>query len=99
MGIEHWKLDYSQKGSLIRFLKALCGFCLHSTTDNISYDGSIQSQLAWNGSIRTSPRSFYMSIVGNFTGQMSVLKRIAGLFTRLSSTNHGIVAGVDVSEW
>lgn len=101
--MDHWNLGYNQHGAHYRFLKALCGYCLHSTTDNISYDASIQSQLAWNGVLRSYPNTFYLSLVGNYITDsqtpFSLLRSVVDMLLIDGERDFGTIAGLDVSQW
>ena len=105
LNIEHWKLGYANNGSLLRLLKALFGFCLHSTTDNIAYDASVQSQLAWNAVHVAYTSTYYMSVVGNMDersksgGILAVVRSLVAVLLRDSGLKHDKIAGIDVSHW
>ena len=48
LDIDHWSLSRTTPGSLLKLLQACLGYCVHSNTDNISWDASIHGQLAWS---------------------------------------------------
>ena len=99
--MEHWRLSFRHEGSFLRLMKGLLGFCVHSTTDNIAYDSSLHSQLAWNAVLKWFPTSCYVSIVGKVSAQASsaVLDSLRSLLFRDSSSKFDTIAGVDVSKW
>ena len=105
LNIEHWKLGYTNKGSLLRLLKALLGFCVHSTTDNIAYDASVQSQLAWNAVHVAYKSTYYLSMVGNLdknsstSGMLAVVRSVVAFLLRDNGLKHDKISGIDVSHW
>eukprot|EP01036_Dinobryon_divergens_P022297 gene22297-30540_t len=92
-------------GSLLRLLKALFGFCLHSTTDNIAYDASVQSQLAWNAVHVAYKSTYYLSMVGNMDensstgGMLAVVRSLVAFLMRDNGLKHDKISGIDVSNW
>ncbi len=60
-----WRLGYDCEGSLKRLFHACLGYCLHSNTDNVAYDASIKSQLAWSEELQTFSDCHYFSVVGH----------------------------------
>ena len=42
----------------------LCGYGMHSATDNTAFDTTIHSNLVWNHALNTYPDTYYFSIVG-----------------------------------
>jgi hypothetical protein len=105
LNIEHWNLGYKNKGSLLRLLKALFGFCMHSTTDNIAYDASVQSQLAWNAVHVAYNSTYYLSMVGNMDensrkgGMLAVVRSLVAFLLRDNGLKHDKISGIDVSHW
>ena len=103
--IEHWKLGYGYNGSLLRLLKALFGVCVHSTTDNIAYDASVQSQLAWNVVYKAYKSTYYLSLVGKLdeksstSGIAAVFRSLVAVLLRDNGLKCDKISGIDVSHW
>jgi hypothetical protein len=105
LNIEHWKLGYGYNGSLLRLLKALFGVCVHSTTDNIAYDASVQSQLAWNVVHKAYKSTYYLSLVGKLdeksstSGVAAVFRSLVAVLLRDNGLKCDKISGIDVSHW
>lgn len=50
--------------SILLCILMLCGYGMHSATDNTAYDTTIHSNLVWNHALNTYPDTFYFNIVG-----------------------------------
>eukprot|EP01034_Spumella_vulgaris_P024532 gene24532-30888_t len=91
-----WGMDNSHRGSLLCLFHALLGFCIHSTTDNVSYDASVHAQRVWGSELVTFPSCYYVSVVGlgttlphinseNMTTCGRLLQYIGEIYLRLSA--------------
>lgn len=64
-GEAHWSLHWRNRGALMKLLAAMFGAGIHINADNIAFDASVQSQLLWQRCMIASPRTQYLSIMGN----------------------------------
>eukprot|EP01038_Epipyxis_sp_PR26KG_P011997 gene11997-16061_t len=63
-GLGHRNLSWDQQYSFWKLLKTFVGVSIHSNTDNLPYDVSIQSQLVWHQYLQIFPDTFYCNVVG-----------------------------------
>lgn len=105
--VEHWKLTRNDAGAFEKLLLSLLGYCLHSGTDNVAYDVTIQSQIEWAKTLRSFPSSHYISVVGKLeTAEVNSWRayELVGLAYRtatnlLRSEAPPRICGVDTSSW
>lgn len=84
---------------MLSLVQALLGHCFHSTTDNSSYDMTIQSQLAWSRSMQPLDSAFYLALAGTgFTQSPAVLRWVYSA-RRMLHRFPRAVAGVDTKWW
>lgn len=95
---EHWKLTWREPSALYKLVLSMLGFCLHSGTDNVAYDVTVRSQLAWAKELRTLPSTFYISVAGRLPQhKQSWLRSIKNWIVRSACPRW--LYGIDTSRW
>ena len=99
--LHYWRLRFDHPRAPKTLLKAMCGLCIHSSTDNAAYDMTLQSQLVWADYLRNIPGTFYASVVGTtYANTPSYLSYLAyhlrPLFLRAPPL---MTCGIDTSDW
>ena len=97
---DYWKLSRKHPNASTKLGMACLGMCIHSTTDNSSYDMTLQSQLAWARQLGELDSIYFLSIVGTACDSADKASSIA--FELRKSMLRKMpyeVAGVDTSDW
>jgi len=97
---EHWQIDRSCPGAVVKLVKALCGFAIHSSTDNSAYDMTLHSQLEWCPQLALRDDLFYSTLSGtSYTHAPFASKVVYTAMEMLLREVPLFVLGIDCSAW
>ena len=94
-------MTWQHEGALYKLVLSFLGFCLHSGTDNVAYDATVRSQLAWSKVLRSLPHSYYISVVGYLPSTIKIKTQLDASNSASSGASSILyrLCGVDTSQW